>query len=626
MALLAQTFISQRLLHPESLWNGLRQFGNRLRCRAASSIERRRSLRFAGRITAHRTEPLAPELGLQSTATLGLQRYLLPFDPRQVPVYRFDLLVLGSGIGGTAAAVAAAEEGASVAVVSKADLQEGSTRYAQGGMAAVLGANDTFESHVDDTLRVGCGLADRDVVEAVVRGGPEGVKRLVEWGAEFDRGANGELELAREGGHSRARILHAHGDATGKEMQRALVSVLEENSGITSFANTFAIDLVTDTEGHVLGALCRTSRGDLVIFRAARVLLATGGAGQIYRETTNPTVATGDGVALAFRAGAQLRDLEFMQFHPTLLYIAGAARYLISEIVRGHGGVLRDRHGERFMPDYHPDAELAPRDVVSRAVFSRMVETQDTNVYLDVTNIDRDPCTLFPGITSICSFFGIDIKKDFIPVRPGAHYMIGGIAVDLDGRTSVPGLFAIGECSSSGLHGANRMGSNSLLEGLVLGSRAGRVAAREMSSGRPLPFKQSMGTPREEVRSDLRMNLDDVTYSLKSMMWRQMGVLRDAESLREAEEKLEFWARIVQQLAPAEVRSWELMNMLTVSRLATLGALAREESRGVHFRTDFDRPRPGMQAHINLTPQTDGDELTEVRLSKTPVNDSLPIR
>lgn len=563
---------------------------------------------------------------MQATAKLGLQRYLLPFDPRQVPVYRFDLLVLGAGVAGTAAAMAASAEGASVAVLAKGDLQEGSTRYAQGGMAAVIGPSDTFESHVEDTLGVGCGLADRDVVEAVVRGGPAGVERLLEWGAEFDRGTDGELQLAREGGHSRARILHAHGDATGKEMQRALVSVLERDKSITTFSNTFAIDLVTDAEGHVLGALCRTARGDLVVFRAARVVLATGGAGQIYRETTNPAVATGDGVALAFRAGAKLRDLEFMQFHPTLLYIAGAARYLISEIVRGHGGILRDRNGERFMPEYHADAELAPRDVVSRAVFSRMVATHDTNVYLDVTNIDEDPYKLFPGITSICSFFGIDIKKDFIPVRPGAHYMIGGISVDLDGRTSVPGLFAIGECSSTGLHGANRMGSNSLLEGLVLGSRAGAVAAREMGSGRPLPFKQSMGTPRVETRSDLRVNIDDVTYSLKSMMWRQMGVQREEESLREAEEKLEFWARIVQQLAPAEVRSWELMNMLTLSRLATLGALAREESRGVHFRTDFDKPRPEMQAHIELTPRIDGDELALVEFSTTPVKDPLPSR
>lgn len=561
---------------------------------------------------------------MNASATLGLARYLLPFDPREVPVYRFDLLVLGSGVGGAAAAMAAAEAGASVAVLSKADLEESNTRYAQGGMAAVLASEDTFESHIDDTMRVGCGLAERETVEAVIRGGPKAVERMVQWGAEFDRHADGSLELSREGGHSQARILHAHGDATGKEMQRTLGSILAENERITTFSRTFAIDLLTDSEGHILGALCRTERGDLVVFHAARVVLATGGAGQMYRETTNPAVATGDGVALAFRAGARLRDLEFIQFHPTLLYIAGAARYLISEIVRGHGGILRDRHGERFMPDFHPDAELAPRDVVSRSVFSRMVDTHDTNVYLDVTQIGEDPYRLFPQISSICSFFGIDIKKDFIPVRPGAHYMIGGIAVDLDGRTSVPGLFAIGECASSGLHGANRMGSNSLLEGLVLGWRAGRVAADESGSGRMLPFRQPLGEKRETVRSDLRVNIDDVTYSLKSMMWRQMGVQRDAESLQEAEEKLEFWARIVQQLAPPENRSFELMNMLTLSRLATLGALAREESRGVHFRTDFDTARDEFLHHTDLEPRVKGNELTEVRLGSTPVGDPLP--
>ena len=485
---------------------------------------------------------------------LGLHRYLLPFDLRQIPVYRFDIVVLGTGVAGSAAAFAASRAGASVAIVSKTDLAETNTRYAQGGMAAVLAPQDSFESHVADTIQVGCGLCDPSAVEAVVRGGPQAVETLLELGSELDRDAQGEIELSREGGHSHERILHANGDETGKEMQRAFTSSLQSGHDITTFSNTFAIDIVTDESGRAFGVLARTQRGDLVLFHAAQILLATGGAGQMYRETTNPVIATADGLAMAFRAGARVRDLEFIQFHPTLLYIAGAARHLISEVVRGHGGILRDRNGVRFMPEYHPAGELAPRDIVSRSVFSRMVETKDTNVYLDVTHLDQDPYTLFPGISSICSFFGIDIKREPIPVRPGAHYVIGGIEVDLDGRTSIPGLWAVGECASTGLHGANRMGSNSLLEGLVLGRRAGEVAASEIDSVSALPFKMVFAQNGKPATTDLRMNIEDVVYSLKSMMWRQMGVQREEESLREAEEKIEFWAKIVQQLAPAEPR------------------------------------------------------------------------
>jgi L-aspartate oxidase len=283
--------------------------------------------------------------------------------------------------------------------------------------------------------------------------------------------------LSREGGHSHARIVHAQGDATGREIQGALVGALRTHPDVDIFPTVHAIDLLSDEGGEVVGVLCRLRSGELVSYIAPQVILATGGTGQIWRETTNPPVATADGLAMGIRAGARLRDLEFVQFHPTLLYIAGAARVLVSEIVRGAGAVLRDRHGVRFMPEHHPMAELAPRDVVSRAVFQRMVETNDTSVYLDLSGLDRDPHQLFPGISRICSFFGIDIARDPVPVRPGAHYMIGGIQVDENGRTNLPGLWAVGECASTGLHGANRMGSNSLLEAVVLGEITGRAAA-----------------------------------------------------------------------------------------------------------------------------------------------------
>lgn len=562
---------------------------------------------------------------VQRFEDLDLDRYLVPFSFRQVPLYRFDVVVVGSGVGGSAAALAAANRGASVAVVAKAELRESNTLYAQGGLAAVLAAPDTFEAHITDTLHVGCGLSERETVDFVVRGGPEAVERLLQFGAEFDRTSEGSLELSREGGHSHARIVHAQGDATGLEIQRALCGALANHPGITCFANTFVVDLLTGPDGRAAGILTRTARGDLVAFSAAQVILATGGGGQIYRETTNPVIATGDGVAIGFRAGAIVRDLEFIQFHPTCLYIAGAARVLISEIVRGAGGVLRDRHGKRFMPEFHPAAELAPRDVVSRAVFARMVATNDTSVYLDLSGIDSNPHVLFPGISRICRFFGIDIARDPVPVRPGAHYMVGGLRVDLDGRTSLPGLWAVGECASSGLHGANRMGSNSLLEGLVLGMRAGALAASETNGFDVL----SMGCRRShelpKPPAGVRVNLEDLIYSLKSLMWRQMGVERTRSGLEDALSKIGFWSRAVSDLGSADPRSWELVNMLTVARLATLGALAREESRGVHYRTDFPEIQAKWRVHTILEPVLEGERIERVEIRHEPVQDQVVV-
>ncbi|MFN0008453.1 MAG: L-aspartate oxidase [Planctomycetota bacterium] len=558
---------------------------------------------------------------LHSDHALNLDRYLVPFSFRQVPLYRFDLVVVGCGVGGSAAALAAANRGTSVAVLAKAEMRESNTLYAQGGLAAVLAAPDSFDAHVADTLHVGCGLSEREAVECVVRGGPEAVDRLLQLGAAFDRGVDGGMQLSREGGHTHPRIVHAQGDATGLEIQRTLCGALANHPGITSFPNTFVIDLLTGPDGRVAGILTRSSRGDLVAFGAAQVILATGGGGQIYRETTNPVIATGDGVAIGFRAGATVRDLEFIQFHPTCLYIAGAARVLISEIVRGAGGVLRDRHGERFMPEYHPSADLAPRDVVSRAVFARMVATGDTNVYLDLSGVQGDPHVLFPGISRICRFFGIDIARDPVPVRPGAHYMVGGLKVDLDGRTTIPGLWAVGECASSGLHGANRMGSNSLLEGLVLGLRAGQVASSEIFGFDILSVAPLRSRELPRAPAGVRVNIEDLIYSLKSLMWRQMGVERTRAGLQDALDKLAFWSRAVGDLGSSEPRSWELVNMLTAARLATLGALAREESRGVHFRKDFPESRAEHRLHTVLTPVPEGERIARVFLKHEPVRD-----
>ena len=556
--------------------------------------------------------------------TLGFDRHLARFGTRSLPSYRFDVVVLGGGVAGGMAALAAARRGLEVGILTKAGLREGNTRWARGGLAAVLSPEDSFDSHVADTLRCGRGLCDAEVVERIVRGGPGAVEELVGLGAEFDRTPTGSLVLSREGGHSFPRIIHARGDSTGVEIQRALTDALRAEDRITLFPETFAMDLLVD-EGCVTGVLARSSSGQLSVHAAPNVLLATGGAGQLYRETTNPVVATGDGLAMALRAGARLRDLEFVQFHPTCLYIAGAARVLISEIVRGAGGRLVDRHGVPFMRDAHPDADLAPRDVVSRACFRRMVETEDTSVYLDLSEVEGDPHGLFPGISRTCRMFGMDIARDPIPVRPGAHYFVGGVEVDADGRGSLPGLWAVGECASTGLHGANRMGSNSLLEGLVLGLRAGESMHADPAP-RVLPARSSGGSRRRRPTGDptVSVNIEDLTYSLKSMMWRQLGVERDGAGMAEAVEKLGFWQQVVQDLAEPGPSSWTLLNMLTVARCTALSALSREESRGVHFRRDHPEVREACLAHTVLTPRLEGDRVASLLLEHAPVRTPAP--
>ncbi|HEX6884456.1 MAG TPA: L-aspartate oxidase [Planctomycetota bacterium] len=549
---------------------------------------------------------------------------LLSVDSRRVPIHRFGVVVVGSGVAGATAALAAADAGIEVALLTKAGLEESNTVYAQGGVAAVLGPGDSPEAHAADTLAVGCGLSERSVVESVVRAGPAAIAALERRGTHWDRRADGALELSREGGHSSARVVHARGDATGREVQDTLSAAVQAHARITVFPHTFVVDLLCAHEGRVVGALVRTARGDLAVFSGGAVILATGGAGQLYRETTNPAIATGDGVAIGFRAGAAVRDLEFFQFHPTLLYIAGAARVLISEVVRGAGGVLRDRRGVRFMEQV-PGAELAPRDVVSRAIFERMVATQDTSVYLDLKGVAGDPHALFPGISRICRYFGIDIARDPVPVRPGAHYMIGGLETDLEGRTTLPGLWAVGECASSGLHGANRMGSNSLLEGLVLGERAGRAAAEE-AQGKGIQ-DWHVRPPRAAVSAPdgMRVNIQDVTYSLKSLMWRQMGIERRRAEIEDALAKIRLWSRAVSELGTAEPATWELLNLLTVAHLAALGALVRAESRGVHYRTDHSAPEPLWRAHTRIEPVFEEDQLPEVVLTRVPLESGLAV-
>jgi L-aspartate oxidase len=421
----------------------------------------------------------------------------------------------------------------------------------------------------------------------VVRVAPQQINDLIQIGAKFDE-EDGHLALTREGGHSHRRIVHALGDATGHEVMRAIIARAKETPNVTIWDDTFTIDLLTH-EGRCVGAVVhRPNQGKLLIWARATIL-AAGGAGMVYRETTNPPVATGDGMAAAYRAGAELRDMEFMQFHPTVLYVAGSSRFLISEAVRGEGAYLRDKHLDRFMLQVDPRAELAPRDIVSQAIVRCMERTKHPNVYLDLRHLDKALVhRRFPGIDKVCRGFGIDITSDLIPIRPGAHYMIGGVTVDEHGRTTIPGLWAAGEVTSTGLHGANRLASNSLLEGLVFGASCAREAGG-LAASLPTSLTALAVSSRFEPEKLGTLDVTDVTNSLRSMMVRHMGVIRDRAGLEEAKHDVAFWCRYALPREFEHRAGWELQNLLTIARLMITSALTREESRGVHFRSDFPK-------------------------------------
>jgi L-aspartate oxidase len=528
-------------------------------------------------------------------------RYLVAFGPKRVPHCFTDVLILGGGLAGLRAALAI-DPRLAVTVVTKDDLQASSSQWAQGGIASVVDPEDRFDNHVADTLTAGCGLCDAAVVDSVVREAPGRIAELMAWGTRFDS-SNGSLELGREGGHSHHRIVHALGDATGREVMRAVIEQARRLEHVDVWPDTFTIDLVTH-EGRCRGAIVWHPAHGKTIVWARRTILATGGAGQLYRESTNPPGVSGDGMALAWRAGAELRDMEFMQFHPTVLYIAGGARSLITEAVRGAGAHLVDRDGRRFMPDFDPRAELAPRDVVSRAITVVMHRTHHANVYLDLAHLDAAMVhRRFPGMAEICGKFGLDLARDRIPVRPGAHYMIGGVTVDDSGRTSLPGLFAAGEVTSSGLHGANRLASNSLLEGLVYGARAGAAASAELLAAAGVEADAfrvpAISFPRGEAgEADGSLDLADIRNSLRALMWRHVGVERTEDSLREALETVEGWCRYVLPRQFPDPQGWQLQNMLEVARLMIHAAIDRRETRGVHFRADHPKTKDEWRRHI----------------------------
>ncbi len=526
---------------------------------------------------------------------LRLRRYIVHFSSHNIPQIFTDVLVIGSGVAGLSA-VCGLPEDVSVLVATKGALREGSTNEAQGGVAAAIAPTDSSQEHFEDTLEAGGGLCNEEAARVITTEGPVRVRELVEMGVAFDR-EDGGFSFTLEGGHRRPRILHAKGDATGLAIEEGLAARVRRRARLDVLERTYALDLLT-LDGVCHGALIHHPARGLMMVRAKQTILATGGCGRIYRETTNPPVVTGDGIAMAFRAGASLQDMEFVQFHPTTLYVAGASRALISESLRGEGAVLRNREGERFMSRYHPDGELAPRDVVSRSIIAEMARTQSTNVYLDVREMSGAYLEArFPTITSLCRRFGLDPGDDLIPVRPAAHYMIGGVRTDIEGRTDIGNLLACGEVACTGFHGANRLGSNSLLEGLVLGRRCAQTALANLERmGEALPVHALQGLPQEPAYGTL--NLEDVDNSLKSLMWRDAGVERTGKALDEALEMITFWCRYVMDKEFDDPQGWELQNMLTVARLIAMSARQREESRGAHYRLDFPETSPSWQRHI----------------------------
>ncbi len=512
-------------------------------------------------------------------------RHLVGFDLRRRPALEADVLVVGGGVAGLSAALSAADQGKEVLLLVKSALVESNTAWAQGGVAAVLDQSareptDDPALHINDTLVAGAGLCDEAVVRDILAHAAESIDFLLRHGCVFDHDASGSLVLAREGGHSARRILHAHGDSTGAEVVRSLSSAVDEHPMIEVIEHAFAIDLITWGE-RVTGVLY-SRRDELMAAIGGEVILCTGGCGRMWRETSNPPVATGDGLAMAYRAGALLADMEFMQFHPTTLYIAGGARLLITEAMRGEGAVLKNNDGERFMPRYHQRAELAPRDVVTRAIVAEIRSTSFPHVWLDATHLGREfLASRFPTIVQECSRLGIDIASAWIPVHPSAHYHCGGVVTDLQGASSLPGLWAAGEVACTGLHGANRLASNSILEGLVMGIRAGERAGRQAGSA----GRVRAAWPGVEAAPEA-LDVADLVRSMRSLMWRQVGIERSGQELAQARRTLSFWLRHQARGSFRERGGWELQNQLLVGSLVASAAERRTASVGTHTRSD----------------------------------------
>lgn len=509
-----------------------------------------------------------------------------------------DFVVVGAGVAGLRAAIELASAG-SVLLIAKQELSESNTQYAQGGIAVAFSDEDEVGLHLQDTLNAGDGIVNEDAAKALVSEGPERIQELIEWGTEFDREGT-KLTFTREAAHSRSRVLHAHGDSTGQEIGRALAAKAKTLQEINFVEHAFTTDLLLTRQGEVRGIELLSADGVRHV-RSRAVLLASGGAGQIYSDTTNPTVATGDGIAMAYRAGAEISDMEFFQFHPTALSLPGAPRFLLSEALRGEGALLLNSKHQRFMGKYDSREEMAPRDVVARAITQEIAlngEGDDAVCYLDLRHLDAAHVReRFPRIAATCAAYAIDIAHDIIPVRPAAHYLMGGVRTDLNGQTSLPGLFAAGEAACTGVHGANRLASNSLLEGLVFGARAG-AAMRSCGASLEQECEQECAvTPRSVGLGGV--DPSDCVRDLQKVMWQTASVVRSRSSLEAAQDAIS--SALAHMRRPKLRREYEAWNLHEAALLLVQCALAREESRGAHYRTDFPKHEERFRRHSVVT-------------------------
>lgn len=519
---------------------------------------------------------------------------MVNFDLRRLPQEETDILIVGSGIAGffTALKVACRHK---VVVITKEDPSECSTDLAQGGIAAALDEGDSSELHAQDTLAAGAGLSDPGAVRILVTEGPERVKELIEWGIPFDQ-EGGCLALGKEGAHSRRRILHAGGDATGAAIWQGLAARAAMEKNIYLFPRTMALDLLV-ADGRCYGVLVLDGSGKIRAILAKATVLASGGAGRLYPVTTNPSVATGDGVAMALRAGVEVMDLEFYQFHPTVLIHPQASGFLITEAVRGEGAVLKNKAGERFMPRYHPLAELAPRDVVARAIAMEMARTGTNCVFLDVTHLEPEMLARrFPTVVSTCCKLGLELRHDWIPVAPAAHYWMGGVRTDLYGRTNLKGLYAGGEVACTGVHGANRLASNSLLEAIVFG---GRIAADFFEGNWKIRGSPALSYNLLEESTPSKGKEAAFGPFIQGIMERWVGLVRQGQGLKEAAAQLDSLWPLFKREARSR-REAEMRNLLLLSRLIVEAAAWRRESRGAHYRADFPEPDPVYCKHLVL--------------------------
>ena len=538
---------------------------------------------------------------------MSIDRYLIDFDINNIEIQYHDVIIIGSGIAGVYTALEIPSN-YDIVILTKDTIEISNSVLAQGGIAVSLDKDDSPQLHFEDTIAAGAGLCNEESVRVLVNEAAQNIESLCKYGVDFDKKNINELSLAREGAHSKNRVIHV-GDSTGKGVCDKLISVLKTKENIKIKEKTFAVDLITEEDISKGIIAYDEDKATYILYLSKIVVCATGGFGKIYSRTTNSEIATGDGVVLAYRAGAELMDLEFVQFHPTVLFHPENKSFLISEAVRGEGALLRNVNGERFMPLYHELSELAPRDIVSRSIFNEMGKTKFSNVYLDITFKDENYLKKrFPKIYKTCLDYGIDISKDYIPVAPAAHYCMGGIKTDIHGRTNIKGLYACGEAASNGVHGANRLASNSLLEGLVFGSKIASEVQRVIQKGegsvklndifvkskRVLKNidKETINIDKETINIDKKtINIDKETIKLEiqTIMTKHVGIIRDREGLFYAKNKIDEYYNIICHMENSSTEDFELKNIILLSKLVIEAGLEREESRGSHYRSDFTK-------------------------------------